>query len=62
MGINRDRDTFDDGEDTDPDAFNPPASDCRIGPTTAAQSGANVVLLILLGLGVRLVSGRRRPD
>ncbi len=59
MGINRDRDTFFDGEDADPDAFNPPADDCRIGPTTPEQTGANVLSLLLLALGCRFVTRRR---
>ncbi|MEM7135306.1 MAG: hypothetical protein AAF500_01935 [Myxococcota bacterium] len=60
MGINRDRDENLDGEDMDPDAFNPPASDCRVGPTTSGRTSANLMLLVLLGLGCRLVSRRRR--
>jgi len=63
MGINRDRDSFLDGDDASPGAFTPPESDCRVGPTTRGATVWNALALLLLGLGCRFMAGmgRRRP-
>ena len=52
MGINRDRDSKLDGDDSSPGIFNvdTPSGDCRVGPTTTAQTGAHVLFLLLVGL------------
>ena len=63
MGINRDRDSKLDGDDSSPGIFNvsTPSGDCRVGPATRAQTGANLLFLLLVGLLCRFGAGRRRP-
>ncbi|MBW1756343.1 MAG: hypothetical protein JRJ80_09250, partial [Deltaproteobacteria bacterium] len=50
MGINRDRDTDLDGDDTTPGVVNPPPGrDCRVGPMTPEGTTSTLLLLALLG-------------
>ena len=62
MGINRDRDSKLDGDDSSPGIFNvvTPSGDCRVGPATSAQTGGHVLFLLLVGLLGRFGAGRRR--